>query len=134
MPAQDAIALHAERQLTGAGRAFRHGLATLKSDWDKAIYSAAGLPTPDIWTNRQRYLVETMDRRMTCYAAIALFGPEAAKAFPRLKRPLTRGAIVPWGPMKAEEAFLSLLGDLIGRDRLLDQSHAAAAHAALNSL
>ncbi|TPW28584.1 hypothetical protein FJU08_17425 [Martelella alba] len=133
-PAQDAIAAICDQAKPGTGNVFRSSLRRLKDGWDDAIYRAAGLPSPQFWTNSQRHLVETMDRRMLREEVRALFGDTAAKRLPRTVKPKTRGAVTPWPAMAAADEWFSLLRQLIGDDHALDASHAAAAHAALNSL
>ncbi len=101
--------------------------------WDDAIYAAAGLPVPSAWTPKIRKLVKSMDDRMCGAEARTLLGKKAEREFPlsRFPTPKTKGAIRPWGAMKAEEAFVATFKRLIGEDRFF---HAAALHAAKREL
>lgn len=127
-PAQKLLAgvLEGEGKLTSIR--FQAALDTIKFEWDMAIYAAAGLPTPEIWTNRQRDAVKAMDERMLQAEIAALFGHQAERNISgKPARPLkTRGAITPWPAMKAEEAFFTLLCRLIGEDRARDQAALSA--------
>jgi len=101
-------------------------IAACKAAWDEAIYFAAGLPGPEVWTKRQKKLVKDMDQRMQRAEAIALFGPAAGAKFPKSATPKLTGAIKPWAAGKAEEQFLSMARKLIGDDQILDQTSIAA--------
>lgn len=116
-----------------AAALFRRVVATIKAAWDEAIYAAAGLPAPSAWTNRQKVLIHDMDKRMAAAEARALCGPRAIEFYPleRFPKPKFRGdlkLIKPWGPMKAEEAFIECFKRLIGEDRFYEASAVNAAH------
>ncbi|MFK0330675.1 hypothetical protein ACIQUB_06080 [Rhizobium sp. NPDC090275] len=115
------------------GEAFELALDTIKDRWDHVIYTAAGLPVPSAWTNSQRALVREMDTRMAAAEARALCGPRAVEIYPvdRYPKPKFRGdlkLIKPWGPMKAEEAFIETFKRLIGEDRFFEAAACNAAH------
>jgi len=101
--------------------------------WDDAIYAAAGLPCPSAWTPKISKLVDNMDDRMCGVEARTLLGKRAENEFPltRFPTPKTKGAIRPWGAMKAEEAFIACFKRLIGEDRFYQ---ASAVHAAKREL
>lgn len=116
-----------------AAALYRRIVDLVKSAWDEAIYSAAGLPIPSAWTNSQRALVRSMDKRMAAEEARALCGPRAIEFYPieRFPKPKFRGdlkLIKPWGPMKAEEAFVETFKRLIGEDRFYEAAACNAAH------
>ncbi|WP_156390351.1 hypothetical protein [Rhizobium sp. Root1203] len=90
----------------------------IKSAWDEAIYAAAGMLPPSRWTKRLRETIEAMDDRMARAEAISLFGPKAAADFPNLTQPKLTGALHPWGPGKAETAWIELFMRLSGRTHL----------------
>ncbi|MCO5734101.1 hypothetical protein [Rhizobium sp. SSA_523] len=126
----------ADRAGSKAAAALRALFHDIKSRWDLAIYTAAGLPTPDLWTNRQKAAVSLMDERMVLAESRSLFGPQAlsnisrsiaAHRSPPLK---LRGSLKPWGAMKAEDAYLTLLTTLIGQERITSQRAVHAAHVA----
>lgn len=131
-PAQNLLAATLESILPyDAPGVVAAAIATIKASWDRAIYAAAGLPAPEAWTAHQRDVVLSMDARMLGAEARALFGDRAADGVPMARPPLLKGAIRPWGAMKAEERFLELFRDLIGEERLL---HAHLNHAAHKEL
>ena len=101
--------------------------------WDEAIYAAAGLPGPIAWPPKIRKLVKSMDDRMCGAEARTLLGSKAESVFPssRYPSPKTKGAIRPWGAMKAEEAFVACFKRLIGDDRFYQ---ASAVHATKRAL
>lgn len=101
-------------------------IAQCKAGWDEAIYQAANLPVPSLWTNQQRKLVKDMDGRMLVAEAVALFGPGAAGKFPRWNRPKTTGEIKPWKAERAEREFKKLAYLLIGEDLILEQASLSA--------
>lgn len=97
------------------------GLASLArkimaASWDAAIYSAAGKPEPSSWTRPQKERVKAMDLRMRHAEAVAGFGPAAATETPRMKPPILRGAIHSWGFLAAEEKFIDMANELLGKD------------------
>ena len=100
-------------------------IAACRAGWDDAIYQAAGLPLPALWTDRQRKVVKAMDNRMLVAEAVALFGENASKKFPPWGRPKTTGAIVPWSSERAEREFKKLLHLLIDEQKILDQANVA---------
>lgn len=107
--------------------ALKAAIRLAKSAWDDAIYMAAALPLPVDWSPREKKLVKAMDDRMCAAEAVALFGSRAARHFPPFAPPRTTGAIKPWPSGRAEESFLSLLGDLITPQRIAEQATIAAA-------
>ncbi|APO74238.1 hypothetical protein AM571_CH01402 [Rhizobium etli 8C-3] len=113
-----------------AAALYRRIVDMVKSSWDEAIYAAAGLPIPAVWTNSQKSMVKNMDKRMAGAEARALCGPRAIEAYPldRYPTPKTKGAIKPWGAMKAEEAFVDCFKRLIGEDQFYGAAAANAAH------
>ncbi|MGV1768759.1 hypothetical protein ACQZ6B_01155 [Agrobacterium vitis] len=120
-PAQDAIAAVIRQQTAeiGVAVAFRTAIATLKNGWDTAIYSALHLPPPSAWKSGDRKLVHAMDTMMLGAEARALF-LRGQELYPidKYRQPKLKGAITPWGPAKAEEAFIKLAIRLIGQDRI----------------
>lgn len=117
------------------GQALHGAIGHIKAGWDEAIYTAARLPPPSAWTNRQRMVVEAMDERMAVAEAIALFGQKAADGLTRRHRqpPKLRGAIIPWGPVKAELAFTALFKKLRGYQLFCDAQAAHLAHVAASA-
>lgn len=117
------------------GQALRRAIGDIKAGWDEAIYTAAHLPPPSAWTNRQRMTVEAMDERMVVAEALALFGPNSVRPITRRHRqpPKLKGAIRPWGPMLAEERFLALFKKLRGYQLFCDQKAIHAAHVAAST-
>jgi 5'-deoxynucleotidase YfbR-like HD superfamily hydrolase len=115
--------------------ALKAAIELAKSGWDEAIYRAAGLPGPSLWTAREKKLVKSMDDRMCAAESIALFGARAGRQFPAYietrDKPRTQGAIRPWGAALAEEQFITLLNRLIGEERVVSQAAVAAAARAL---
>lgn len=107
--------------------AVRAAIESAKAGWDAAIYAAAGLPMPEFWNAAQRKAVKSMDDRMCAAEAIAIFGPRAARQFPKFVVPKTTGAIRAWGAAKAEEQFRIMLYRLIGEERVVHQAALAAA-------
>jgi len=118
-PMTELVAATLEKQQPGLGRIYLQTLSSIKKSWDVAIFSAAGLPDPSRWTNRQRHAVETMDMRMMAAEAEALFGRTARARYPlkAYPKPMTHGKIAALGAMKAEELFLKLFDRLIGHER-----------------
>lgn len=84
---------------------------------DEAVFRAAGLPVFDLMPVYRRKVAE-MDERMLRAEGLALFGGAAAQHLPapQLAPPRLTGAIRPWGPMKAEEAWLDRLYRYLGID------------------
>ncbi len=130
-PFQDLVFQRIAVQMPKAAQIFRAAIHDIKAGWDDAIFAAAGLPLPAAWTNRQKAMVKAMDDRMCAAESRSLFGPAAARLYPvsKFKQPKTKGAIRPWGAMKAEEAFVNLFIRLIGQERLTEQRAIHAAHA-----
>ena len=125
-------AVLADRHGAAMGQALHRAIGDIKAGWDEAIYTAARLPPPTAWTNRQRLIVEAMDERMVVAESVALFGPKAAAGISRRHRlpPKLKGAIRPWGPMLAEERFTALFKKLRGYQLYRDQQAIHAAHVA----
>lgn len=117
------------------GQALHRAVGDIKAGWDEAIYTAAKLPPPSAWTNRQRMVVEAMDERMVVAESLALFGPNSVRPITQRHRlpPKLKGAIRPWGPMLAEERFLALFKKLRGYQLFCDQKAIHAAHAAAST-
>ncbi len=112
-PARRLFALHLQQlapDIAAAGL-FDRAVATAKSDLDRAIYGAAGLPQPSDWTPARRAAVKQMDARMLEAEKQALFGrtPDG-----RVKPPKFRGALKPGPPARAEAEFLKTYRRLIG--------------------
>lgn len=100
----------------------REAIRMVKDRWDEAIYTAAALPPPSLWSQRQKRVVKMMDDRMCCAEAVMLFGPKAAERFPALDKPKTTGSLKIWGPAAAEEKFAELAHRLIGADIIARQA------------
>ncbi|MBC7314632.1 MAG: hypothetical protein H5U11_19230 [Rhizobium sp.] len=129
-------AVLSDRHGAAIGQALHRAVGDIKAGWDEAIYTAARLPPPSAWTNRQRMVVEAMDERMVAAESLALFGPKAADGIPlrrRLHLPKLKGAIRPWGPMLAEERFIALFKKLRGYQLFCDQKAIHAAHVAAST-
>ncbi|TIW03989.1 MAG: hypothetical protein E5V77_01920 [Mesorhizobium sp.] len=120
----DLIQHHIARLATEAGleaadfveRLAHRALASVKRSIDVAIYQAAGLPDINAVSQYARQIRE-MDDRMLVAEATALFGASSRSAcLPRvaLPQPKLVGAIVPWGAMKAELAFVERLQRYLG--------------------
>lgn len=118
-PAVDLVSHHLAAILQECGVALGVGVRTAvtraRDQADAAIFAAASLaPLRD----HPRYgrLVADMDDRMLRAEIVALFGARAARHAPAAGRPVPKltGAIRPWGPAKAEEAFLDRLGRYCG--------------------
>ncbi|MVA91581.1 hypothetical protein GOZ80_06045 [Agrobacterium vitis] len=120
-PAQDALAAIITQQTADPAYAvaFRRAMLTLKTGWDTVIYTALGLPAPAAWRNNHRKLVHDMDLMMLGAEARALF-LRGQELYPigKYPQPKLKGAITPWGPAKAEEAFIKLAIRLLGQDRI----------------
>ncbi|TIT07964.1 MAG: hypothetical protein E5W74_24775 [Mesorhizobium sp.] len=123
-PTVDLIQHHIAQLATEAGleaadfvdRLAHRALASVKRSIDVAIYQAAGLPDINAVSQYARQIRE-MDDRMLVAEAAALFGASSRSAcLPRvaLPRPKLVGAIVPWGAMKAELAFVERLQRYLG--------------------
>jgi len=92
--------------------------ARLKERLDRAIFAAIGMVAPHLMARDRADLVHAMDWRMFDAEIIALLG-EAARTrrlAPHLPAPKLTGAIRPWGPAKAETAFLDRLKRYAGLD------------------
>lgn len=98
-------------------------LKTAKARIDEAIYAAARIIP--LGHAHERNLVQAMDERMLRAEALALYGRNAdlgglasrTDVFIRaatLPAPKLVGAIRPWGPAKAEEAWLARLDRFLG--------------------
>lgn len=107
-------------------------IEAMKASWDGAIYEAASLPPPDAWTAEWRDAVTTMDARMLAAEARALFGDAAASGVPAARMPMLKGAIQPWGAMKAEEKFLDAFRLYVGEERLVHSRLNHSAHKELS--
>ena len=85
-----------------------------KASLDAAIFARAALPAPCNWPKARWRIVERMDTRMYQAERLHLFqdAPDG-----RIRLPKLRGAIRPWGAMKAEEAFLDTYRQLIGEPK-----------------
>lgn len=90
----------------------RNAVEAVKARLDQAIYHAAGLPSA------VPFLVKEMDERMLRAETLALFGKKglANLAGREMPMPKLTGAIKPWAPMKAEEAWLDRLTRYLGID------------------
>lgn len=117
-PTQDAIAAILNHSSNGGFSAsdFVNAITALKERWDWAIYQALNLPAPN---SHVAAIVRRTDLLMLAAEARALF-PKGDQLYPLAKypQPKLRGAIVPWGPIKAEERFINLAIQLIGQDRI----------------
>lgn len=91
----------------------RAAIGAAKAHIDLAVWRAAGLQ-PIMAIPSYAAKVAEMDRRMLRAEAIALFGPKAGDALPFSEPPRLTGAIRPWGPVKAEIAFLDRLQRYLG--------------------
>lgn len=111
----------AQAKLTSSAMKFLDKLAhraigEVKREIDIQIFKAAGIPDLELMPIYARQ-VKDMDNRMLVAEAKALFGPQAAvECLPSgdLRPPRLTGAIKPWGPMKAEEAFVDRLERYLG--------------------
>lgn len=121
-PAVAAIEHHYRASLPAALRNAMHdetpvktAIDNAKAAIDRVIYKAAGLP-PLASMQDLHSLVREMDDRMLRAEGIALFGEQAADHLPaaHLPPPKLAGIIKPWGPMKAEEAWLERLNRYLG--------------------
>jgi hypothetical protein len=103
---------------TAAESALREAISAAKASIDRAIYRAAGLADYPRLLPAYERAVKRMDEQMLRAEGIALFGGQAAIHLPagRLPAPRLVGAIEPWGPMKAEQAFLDRLARYTGLD------------------
>lgn len=121
-PAVKALAaIAAQIHGPGAAQAIRDAVEALKWRHDVMICEAAGVDWkimhPDydglsaLWLE-QHDAVKSMDRRMAEAEAHYLFGPRAC---PRPDPyPKFTGALKPWGPAKAEQAWLDRLDRYLG--------------------
>ncbi|WP_141247051.1 hypothetical protein [Mesorhizobium sp. WSM3866] len=122
-PAVDLIQHHICRLASDAGLAAdfidqlaHRAIASVKRSIDVAIYQAAELPDIHAVPAYGRQIRE-MDDRMLVAEAAALFGARPNSAcLPRVSLPPPKlvGAIVPWGAMKAELAFIDRLQRYLG--------------------
>ncbi|WFP74538.1 hypothetical protein [Mesorhizobium sp. WSM4906] len=123
-PAVDLIQHHIARLAEEAGvegagfvdRLAHRALASVKRSIDVAVYQAAGLPNINTVSQYARQIRE-MDDRMLVAEATALFGASSrSTCLPRVSLPPPKlvGAIVPWGAMKAELAFIDRLQRYVG--------------------
>lgn len=93
----------------------RDAIDRIKRRFDHAIFAAAGLrpvETMPIYSNQ----VRTMDERMLVAECRYLYGAKSKVAFAEndLPPPRLTGSLKPWGPAKAEEAFLDRLERYLG--------------------
>lgn len=97
--------------------ALQKAIEHVKGGLDRAIWQAAELPPLAAMPAYVRQVAE-MDERMLRAEAIALFGTQAARhvGAERLPAPRLRQPIQPWGPMKAEEAWVDRLMRYLGID------------------
>ncbi|WP_430241977.1 hypothetical protein [Neorhizobium sp. DAR64861/K0K2] len=107
------------------GLPVREAIRLIKERWDDAIYTAASLPPPSLWTQRQRKIVKSMDDRMCRFEAISLFGQAAGNQFPLSEKPKTTGSLKIWGCAAAEEKFAEMAHRLIGADIIARQAAVA---------
>jgi hypothetical protein len=122
-PKQDLIFCMLEATSPAAAEAYRAAVQRAKTGWDFAIYDAAGLPTPDRWTNKQKRVIHQMDMRMMAAEAEALMGSQTRKTYPRTKfQPpmFMRGSLQSiWPAALAEERFIETFDRFIGKERRL---------------
>lgn len=125
----------ADRHGAAMGQALHLAIADIKAGWDEAIYTAARLPPPSAWTNRQRMTVHQMDQRMLHAEAQALFGRQAGEWVKTQKalKPLPWASLKIWGPMLAEERFTALFKKLRGYQIFCDVQAAHRAHVAASA-
>lgn len=125
----------ADRHGAAMGQALHLAIADIKAGWDEAIYTAARLPPPSAWTNRQRMTVHQMDQRMLHAEAQALFGSKAGEWVKTQKalKPLPWASLKIWGPMLAEERFTALFKKLRGYQLFCDVQAAHRAHVAASA-
>jgi 5'-deoxynucleotidase YfbR-like HD superfamily hydrolase len=128
-------AVLAYRHGAAMGQALHLAIADIKAGWDEAIYTAARLPPPSAWTNRQRMTVHQMDQRMLHAEAQALFGRQAGEWVKTQKalKPLPWASLKIWGPMLAEERFTALFKKLRGYQLFCDVQAAHRAHVAASA-
>lgn len=107
--ARPVIALY-ERDMPG----FATARANAHARFETAILAAAGLPPIGAFP-AYRKAVQAMDERMCRAEAVELYGEAiVARHFPKLDHPPITGTLAPWGPMKAEEAWLERLERWLG--------------------
>lgn len=128
-------AVLSDRHGAAMGQALHQAIADIKAGWDEAIYTAARLPPPSAWTNRQRMTIHQMDQRMLHAEAQALFGRQAVEWVKTQKalKPLPWASLKIWGPMLAEERFTALFKKLRGYQLLCDVQAAHRAHVAASA-
>ncbi len=92
------------------GDMVRDAIERMKTRLDGAIFAAAGIGYPQHYPAYVRQ-VKDMDERMLRAEGLSLFGKRAAAHLPAQRRPVPplRHPVAPWGPMKAELAFLDRL-------------------------
>lgn len=114
-PAVRLIAHHLSQLSGGTSGMVHAAVAAMKASIDAVILRAARLPALSEFPDYER-LVRDMDERMLRAEGIALFGPRAAEHLPAADRPRPKlaGAVRPWGPARAEEAFLDRLDRYLG--------------------
>lgn len=93
----------------------KDAIEAAKAHIDGVVWAVAGLPPIHRMPVYARQ-VRDMDERILRAEAIALFGRQAASACPAADLPPPRltGAIQPWGPAKAEIAWLDRLERYLG--------------------
>ena len=108
---------------SGASGRVLSAIDELKRLLDVVIFHRAGVFP--FWESLEMAdAVKRMDRRMAFAEACALFGQQAAEAWPMFVRmaleergpPKTTGSFRPWAPMKAEEQWLDRLRKFAGLD------------------
>lgn len=89
----------------------------LRANWDKAIYTALGLPPPGSWWPRDAEAIAMMNARMTACEARVLFGPRAISSLPAAMRrtPRFESDLRPWPPERAAEQWKLMHRKLTGR-------------------
>lgn len=121
-PVQQLLVHTIEQRLPCAYRGsdrVKGAFSAIKGAVDRAIYAAAGQPSPNLWSDLDKVRVHDMDRRMAEAEARELFGPRAFDHVPHsgLPKPKLTGSVCPpWAPMKAEEAFNERLKKYCGID------------------
>lgn len=116
-PVQQLLVHTIEQRLPCAYRGsdrVKGAFSAIKGAFDRAIYAAAGLPSPNLWNPEQKLAVADMDHRMANAEGLELFGKAL---WADLDPPKLTGSVCPpWAPMKAEEAFNERLKKYCGID------------------
>lgn len=90
----------------------------LKTNWQRAIFEALGLPPPDAWLAKDAQAVAMMNLRMRTAESRGLFGPKSVEALaPEARRtPRFNSSLCPpWPAERAAEAFKTMHRKLTGR-------------------